>query len=109
MIIIAIKNYAGTSMHIDSEDPNERTDFIKNGTIEVTILQGEFIQNENIYIPLVNDDINEANEGFLVIVDVDKLRLPEGETLELVRDGITLVNIMDDDRKQCMILCFNVY
>ena len=47
----------------------------------------------------MDDKINEALEGFLVIIDVDNLNIPE-EVIDIVRDGVTLVRINDNDRKQ---------
>lgn len=56
------------------------------------------IQEREVFIPLVIDDINEAIEGFFVVVVTENISDPS-VTIELVRGGVTLVNILDDDSK----------
>lgn len=45
-------------------------------------------------IPLVNDVFNEAIEGFFVMVVSEGI---SNQTVNLVREGLTLVRIEDDD------------
>ena len=82
-------------------DGSGRRDFVRNGTIEVTFSPNINIQQQEIFIPLVNDQINEAEEGFLVIFDQDRFAIinPEVTVQDIIRGGITVVRIMDDDCK----------
>ena len=86
-------------MSIDSIDDNGRRDFVRNGTIEITFPPSNNIQEKEVLISLVDDQINEAEEGFLVLVDADNIFIPE-EVVDLIRDGVTVVKIVDNDRKQ---------
>lgn len=69
---------------------------MRSGQILVTISAGT--QDQQVAIPLIDDDINEASEGFFVVVVEDDIAIPE-TSVELVRDGVTLVRIEDDDCK----------
>lgn len=91
-------SYATFHEHTDSKDPAGRRDFVRSGPILVTFTPSTDIQDQHIHIPIINDEFNEAVEGFFVIVLHENISDPE-VTVELVRDGITLVNIEDDDRK----------
>ena len=55
----------------------------------------------DINITLVDEDINEAEESFLVIIDRNVI-IPE-DFPTFLRDGIALVNIENDDRKLSII------
>ena len=63
----------------------------------VTFGPSSEIQEQEIRIPVVSDDINEATEGFFVVVLEDDII--GGPEIILEREGVTLVNIIDDDRK----------
>lgn len=56
------------------------------------------IMEREISIPLVMDDINEALEGFFLVIDTEGIA-DQTLDIELERGGVTLVNIVDDDRK----------
>ena len=73
--------------------------------ITVTFGPSSEIQEQEISIPVVSDDINEATEGFFVVVLKDGITGGPGVTVDLEREGVTLVNIIDDDRKSVAILC----
>jgi len=91
-------------MYVDSRDPNGRRDFKKSENIQVTFSPSNTAQDHILHIPLVNDKFNEEIEGFFVIIDVENIAsLDDDVMVELVRDGVTLVNIIDDDRKSIMI------
>ena len=85
-------------LFIDSADPNGRRDFVRNGPIEVTFTPSDNIQDQEIFIPITQDDINEATEGFFAILEPVDLLDPTRE-VTLIREGVTLVNIRDDDCK----------
>ena len=54
----------------------------------------------NVFIPFVNDDINEPLfEGFYVHVSIDTVRSDPRDTVdaEIIRNGVALVHIEDDD------------
>ena len=85
-------------MHTDSDDPAGRRDFVRNGPINVTFPPSSGIQDQEVFIPIVQDNINEAVEGFYAVVEPVDLLEPTRE-VTLIREGVTLVNIRDDDRK----------
>lgn len=84
---------------LDSSDPSERSDFIISEPVLVTFSPSNNDRSQEVFFPLVTDDINEAMEGFFVVVIAEGI---SDQTLDinLVRGGVTLVNILDDDRKQ---------
>ena len=85
--------------HAVSTDPAERTDFVGFELITVTFGPSTEIQEQEISIPVVSDNINEATEGFFVVVLKDDITAGPGVTVDLEREGVTLVNIIDDDCK----------
>ena len=85
----------------DSLDSSGRRDFINRGTIYVYFNASNTRQSQEVEIPIVNDEYNEASESFLVLID-QSIIIPE-EILVFLRDGIALVTIADDDRKQLTI------
>ena len=50
----------------------------------------------------MNDEYNEARESFVVVID-QNITIPE-EVPEFLRDGIALITIVDNDRKQIAII-----
>ena len=82
---------------LDSSDPAGRRDFERSGPIFVTFTPSAGIQGQKVSIPLVDDEYNEDYEGFFVVVMFENVTYPESK--ELVRDGITLVTIEDNDCK----------
>ena len=73
-----------------------RNDF-DNAIQEVIFEPSQGISEQIITINLVDDIINEAQEGFYIMMDV----IESGPTdqITLVRNGIALVRINDNDRK----------
>lgn len=85
---------------VDSSDPAGRRDFVQSDPILITFQPSTRIQEQEVFIPLVQDDINEATEGFFVIVVAENISSEPSLTINLGRGGVTLMNILDDDRKQ---------
>lgn len=80
----------------DSSHPSEKRDFTKSGPIQVKFTPSIGRQDREISIPIINDNINEAEEGFFVMIMTASTSVgPE----DLIRGGVTLVRIRDDDRK----------
>lgn len=71
---------------------------MRSEPILVTFTPSTGSQDQEVSLPLVNDQINEDYEGFFVIVLSENISDPS-IPVELVRDGVTLVRIEDDDRK----------
>ena len=82
---------------LDSIDPRGRRDFVNNGVIEVTFPPSRERISQEIIIPIVDDEYNEAPESFLVLID-PSFRIPE-EVPDILRNGIALITITDNDRK----------
>ncbi len=53
-------------------------------------------QEFKVNITLVDDEINELNEGFWLVIELDPSNT---ETAILDRNGLALVTIRDNDRK----------
>jgi hypothetical protein len=51
-----------------------------------------------VFIPLVSDNFNEAMEGFFMVIVAENIS-NQALDIDLVRGGVTLVNIVDDDRE----------
>ena len=78
-------------------DPS-RTDFdnsVKTVTFEPSVSQLE----ETVIISLVDDSVNEADEGFIIIVKLVEIGTLDDQNLSLERNGVALVRIVDDDCK----------
>ncbi len=54
----------------------------------------EFLVN----ISLIDDAINEVSEGFWLLIEFDETELDD-TNVTLVRDGLALITIEDNDRK----------
>ena len=74
---------------------------MRSDPILVTFTPSPGIQDFLVTIPLMNDDINEASEGFFVVIVQENITTTSSSEIPitLVRDGVTLVTIEDDDRK----------
>ena len=83
----------------DSNDPEQRRDFVRSGPIMVTFTSSFGNQDQEAFIQLVHDDINEAMEGFFVVVVTENITLPDSVSSLSIERGVTLVRIEDDDRK----------
>ena len=51
---------------------------------------------QNVTIELVTDDINESQEGFFLVMEIDQPESPNDVTIDL---NVTLGKIIDDDGK----------
>lgn len=81
----------------DSLDPSGRRDYINNGPIHLLFNVSNERQSQDVMIEIVDDEINEAAESFLVIID-QGITIPE-EVPTFIREGISVVTITNDDRK----------
>ena len=86
--------------HVLFLDDDLRKDF-DNSTHRLTISQSSSYQDVEIFIPLVDDDVNEATEGFLLVIGIDELASDprDVENSEMIRNGVTLAVITDNDGK----------
>ena len=73
-----------------------RNDF-DNAVQQVVFQPSPSISEQSVSLNLVDDVINEAQEGFYVMIEV----MESGPTdqINFVRNGIALVRINDNDRK----------
>ena len=57
--------------------------------------------DQTVQIPIMDDRINEANEGFLLIVRADEIHSDPLDIANLgyMDEGVTLLRITDDDSK----------
>lgn len=77
-----------------------RRDFERNVTTNLTFGSGSRNEERLIHIPLVDDNINEADEGFLLVIEIQDSGSPTtSDDITLVRDGIALIVIADNDRE----------
>ena len=55
----------------------------------------------NVFIPYINDSINEADEGFFVVLEIDDNLTSAAIVNETMFDmeGVALMEITDDDSK----------
>lgn len=87
-----------SSCDVILDEENGRKDF--NNTIqEVVVSSGIATLDYSVSIPINNDFINEADEGFMVVVraNEDKSDPQDIADLEYVGMGVTLAIITDDD------------
>ena len=76
-------------------EPQGRMDF--NNTVQRVTFHPNAAETVNVTIDIFDDAINEADEGFLIVVRVD----PAASNLQnMVLDwnSVALVTILDDDR-----------
>lgn len=88
-----------------SLDNNLRKDFVRSTKI-VTFEPSESFAEKTVLLDLVDDQINEATEGFFAVLQVDdSLAEAEDESnVQFIRNGVALVVIVDDDRKLHVLL-----
>ena len=75
-----------------------RNDF-DNTSQEVTFDAGFSLSEKTVTINFVNDTINEAEEGFIIVIWVVEIGETDRQSLNLEREGVALVRIVDNDRK----------
>ena len=67
---------------------------MRNGSLRLTLEPS----SDNVEIPinifLVNDDINEADEGYILLIEIESAT----DNVTLVREGVALIVVADDDR-----------
>lgn len=64
---------------------------------------------ESVTINLIDDSINEAEEGFVIVIQVVEIGSVDQQGLILDRNGVALVRITDNDRKLNTILLHACY
>lgn len=79
---------------------NGLQDFVEDSitvTFPATTSGTEVVMTVNI--PFINDDTNEADEGFYLLVTVNTLLSDPADVAnaEVLRNGVALVTIRDDD------------
>ncbi len=81
----------------------DRQDF--NASIEeVVLFNASNVREETqVFIPYLDDGIDEAEEGFLVIVEMEANTPP----FDFLNEGVALMTITDDDGNH-VIMCFGV-
>jgi len=89
-----------SKFRVPSVDDDLRQDF-ENSTYRLTISPSTNNQDREIFIPLVDDDVNEATEGFLLVIRIDEGASDprDIENAEVIRNGVALVIITDNDGK----------
>lgn len=80
------------------DEENGRKDF-DNTIQELVVPSGIATVDYSVSIPINNDLINEADEGFLVVVRANENKSDPQDTAELeyIGEGVTLAIISDDD------------
>ena len=60
---------------------------------------GNDVIDQIVTIPIIDDRINEANEGFLLIVRANEARNNPSDLINVryIDEGVTLLRITDDD------------
>ena len=83
-------------LHIDEE--NGQQDF-DNTTRTVVIPAGGDTIDNTVTIPIIDDRINEATEGFLLIIRANRVNNNPSDlaNLKYMDEGVTLLRITDDD------------
>ena len=83
-----------------TDEVNGKRDF-DNTIRTVVVPAGDGVVDQQVLIPIIDDRINEANEGLLLVVRANEARSNPSD-LANVRykdEGVTLLRITDDDRK----------
>ena len=89
-------------------ETNGRRDF-DSSERTIVIPPGGNTIDQNVLIPIIDDRINEANEGFLLIVRANEAgnNLLDLANLEYMDEGVTLLRITDDDSKTTLFYIFH--
>lgn len=81
-------------------DENGRKDFYR--VLETVIFPAGMSQKEvMVFLPFYDDDINENTEGYLAMVRINESASDPQDVVSAnyIRNGIALIVINDDDRK----------
>ena len=83
-----------------TDEINGRRDF-DNTVRTVVVPAGDEVVDQLVLIPIIDDKINEANEGFLLVVRANEARSNPSDLAKVVYkdEGVTLLRITDDDSK----------
>lgn len=88
-------------VHVPVVEIDGRQDFIPTITnVTFEEVSGGFEQ-KTVFLEFIDDDINEAPEGFFAILEIDEENSDPRDVAEYkpIRDGITLIVVKDDDRE----------
>lgn len=75
-----------------------KTDF-ENSIQAVTFDASLSGSEQTVTINFVDDAINEAEEGFIIIIQVVEIGDRDEQNFILERNGVALIRIVDNDRK----------
>ena len=106
MLYIKIIVLLHVSHSVSPDDPSSsgKRDFEKVA-ITITFPPSGGIQEQEVFIPLVDDSINEASEEFVVLAELGGNTSRESnDDISFIRGGVAVVIIVDDDRE--LILLF---
>ena len=82
------------SLTVDSE----RQDFDNNAVATVTFTASSDEQTMNVTIPILEDVVDEATEGFFLLTTVSDLSSEtDRQNSDAINSGIALITIMDND------------
>ncbi len=86
-----------TSVTADRQDFNASIEF------HVPFNASDFREEAQVFIPYLDDGIDEAEEGFLIIVEMGANTPP----FDFLNEGVALMTITDDDGNH-VIMCSGV-
>lgn len=84
------------SLHFHTQDTFERQDFNGSLEIRVSFTPSSGSDVRQVLIPYIDDDINEKDEGFLVVLVIDDTQT-DPANVELIDGGVALMIIANDD------------
>lgn len=86
---------------IFAEGENGRRDFVQT-TKKLSFAPSSGPDEQSIFLDFIDDDINEASEGFYAVLNLDTSLTEDQrdvENFDFLLGGVTLLIIDDDDRK----------
>lgn len=81
-------------------EPSGKQDFV-NTTQTVTFPPSLSViaDEREVLIGIINDDINEADEGFFLVLEIEEASQTDVDNTVFIRNGVALVIIDDEDSK----------
>ena len=83
-----------------ADDESGRQDFVR-AEKTVTFPPSEFLMEQTISIPFNDDDINEASEGYFIVMTISESNV-EDDVEFLSGQNVTIIRINDDDGKHAL-------
>ena len=68
---------------------------MRNGSLRFVLEPSSNNVEIPINLDLVDDDINEADEGYILLIEIEGTT---SDNITLVREGVALIVVADDDR-----------